>query len=423
MVRSVKSVSRLFILAVLILSALAQAALCVDEESLVRCEIQVLWEHPDGWLILAKPGSQIAQTFTVRVYVSYPGTVELEVTAGGERIYFIRDIVEWKLEKTISTGKSGVSIVVRARLKTRLGDYETVWSGTLVKQPQPRPPSLEGWLSPRQWQRMVSELRWETILFGVIFAAVGVGISIICKYWFKLLSPFNMIHMFTLGTLFGGCISLSSDYGVGYAIIAIVADLLAYHYMKGPDIIGILHIEEEIRNINDVDLPIYEVEGLGLCVALQSSYWALKRTLLGQHVQLEVYGPLATTWTRNRGETSLIIANDANLMEVAEELAGEEEEAGGPLEMLRRKIRKRYVLRVDPAAVHAINDLTYLTEARIYKKLSQALDEAHSRIVELEATLEKRALERGREYARRMYDSVMEIVFKTPGGGEAGEQQ
>jgi hypothetical protein len=391
------------------------------------CEVLVFWRHPDGWLVMAQQGEQVKPPLTIRVYVSYPGVLELEVTAGGERIYYTREEVEWKFEKIVDTSKSNVAVTVRARLSTKVGDYETSWTGTLVKQPVARPESLEGWLSPRQWERMVSDLRWGTILYGIIFAAIGVVISIICKYGFKLIHPINMIHMFFIGVLFGCSISWDEDFGVGYAAIALLADLIAYNYLKGPEILGVLHIQEEKRNVNDIDVPIYSVPGLGTCVALQSSYWAVKRTLLGQHVRLDVTGPLASSWTRN-GETGLVIANDANLVEVAEKMAEESEasEAVG-LGLFRRKPKKQYVMRVDPAAVHVISDLTYMTDVTVYQRLASELDSAYNRIVELETTLEKRALERGMEYAKRHVGELMKHIFGGEKGGreegEEGEQQ
>jgi len=389
--------------------------------------VLVFWRHPDGWLVAAQQGEQVKPPLIIRVYVSYPGVVELEVTAGGERIYYTREEVEWRFEKVIDTAKSNVAITVRAKLATKVGDYETSWTGTLVKQPVARPESLEGWLSPRQWERMVSDLRWETILYGIIFAAIGVTISIICKYGFKLIHPINMIHLFFIGLLFGCSISWDENFGAGYAAIALLADIIAYNYLKGPEILGVLHIQEEKRNVNDIDVPIYHVPGLGTCVALQSSYWAVKRTLLGQHVRLEVTGPLASSWTRN-AETGLVIANDANLVEVAEKMAEESEssEAAG-LGLFRQKPKKQYVMRVDPAAVHVISDLTYITDVTVYQKLASELDRAYNRIVELETTLEKRALERGMEYAKRHVGELMTHIFGEreggrEGGGE-GEQQ
>jgi|Deesub1362B_J571_1020462.scaffolds.fasta_scaffold00003_249 hypothetical protein len=370
------------------------------QENEFKADLMVLFTTDEGWTVLAQPNGQVKTVFNIIIYVNKPAIMDLKVKVGDQIIFQTKEDVEFRYTHQVNIKEGGKSLLITADFETTAGKYHVEFQGVVVKTPVPVPRDLSGWISPKQLSRILENVTWTTIMISMMFGLMGIGAAILSKYYFMLLEPFNAIYLTLIGAIFSLSIFMSPDYGLGYGIIAILAGFLSYHYLRGPRLIGIIAVDEDNRNVWDVNLPIYFTED-GPAVALQSTVWALRRILFNQHAMLENNSTIATLWKRNQ-ETDLILANDADIQRL--EKAVETEKEGV------KKVKGRWVMRVDSMDVHEFNDLEFMKAKDSFKKLNKAYEELKAKLVEMESTFNARVLEEAHKISKRFLDRLWAAI-------------
>jgi hypothetical protein len=341
-------------------------------------ELQISFvDEGTNWLVLARQGQQVTQTFTVTVFCQVPATMRLNVYIGGELEFSTRQDVQFKFVKEIKTTKT-------ADVKG-VSDYFT----------------------PSQVKSMIENLNMEWVFKALLFGAIGAGVAIITRYVFMLLQPWTGLHLSFIVVLIFGYYFIDKVNWIYYFIISLVIDFLTYYFIKSADVINVLEPEVGEQNINLVGLPVYN-NHLGTCVALQSSIEAIRRVLFGNHVVLKLNGPLKSSWTLNHS-SNVTIANSAKLEELQEEAA---ESAGQVMpKPVKRKGWKRF-FTVDLAASHQYPSWELVHRVDVHESMSQKIEELTKENSMLKALMEANSVKKAQEIATDFVTKLYQVVFE-----------
>jgi len=380
-----------------------------EEPRKFRYDIVVTFLSSENWEIVARQGQQVAQKFHVTIYVSQPCRADIRITVGGETEYQASETIDFKWERDHTTQKSAQQLLIYVTFHFDKTEVDATWRGLIVKAPVPYPKNLEEWLSPKQVQRMLENITFEHIIKAIIFALIGVGLAIISRYYFLLLNPMNGIHASMLVATLIGYLAYDSQWGVGYWLITLLSDIV-------PN-----------KNFDLVGIPYYTNPAGKLCAALQSSLFAVKRAIFGEHVEFRFrneYLPedkqekilsITPTHTLNKVEP-LYLADKANVTEFVEAVE-EEEEAGGIIGfakglLKRRKERKKIYFDVYPSNIGIpFNNFELGFDAEAIKKLKQWAVNVAMENAELKQLLEAKSIQKGQQLAKRHLDELMKIIF------------
>jgi len=429
-----RAIIALAFLAFFCLSVLPSYAEAQEKPAKFRYDVQVTFLTAENWEIVAQQGQQIAQKFHVKVYVSQPCRLDVNIVVGGESEFKTSEQVEFKWERDHTTKKSAQPLVIY--LTFHFGDtvMETSWRGLIVKVPRAYPQDFEGWLSPGQVQRMIENLTFENIVKAIIFALIGVGLAIVSRYYFMLLSPLNGIHAAMLTCTLIGSMLYDSQWGVAYWLITLLSDMVVYQFIKSAKLMNVLVYDLANKNFDLIGIPYYTNPAGKLCAALQSSVFAVKRALFNQHVefrfrsrwlpeekQLEIQS-IKPTHTLNKAEP-LYLADSANVTELVEAVE-EEEEIGGIAGFLkgllrREKKRRKLYFDVEPSESGIpFDNFTLGFEMGALEKLKKWAVDLAMKNAELKQLLDAKSIQKGQELAKKHLDEILAVVGLT--GEEAG---
>jgi len=405
-----------------------------QEPAKFRYDVQVTFLTAENWEIVAQQGQQIAQKFHVKVYVSQPCRMDVNIVVGGESEFKASEQVNFKWERDHTTKKSSQPLIIY--LTFHYGDtiMETSWRGLIVKAPQAYPQNFEGWFSPRQVARMIENLTFENIVKAIIFALIGVGLAIISRYYFLLFSPLNGIHAAILTCALIGSMLYDSQWGVGYWLITLLSDMVVYQFIKSAKLMNVLVYDLANKNFDLIGIPYYTNPAGKLCAALQSSIFAIKRTFFNQHIefrfrsrwlpeekQLKIQS-IKPSHTLNKTEP-LYLADSANVTELVEAVE-EEEETGGIAGVVKgllrreKKIRKLY-FDVEPSECGIpFDNFTLGFEIGALEKLKKWAVDLATENAELKQLLDAKSIQRGQKIAKKHLDEIMAVVGFTEGETE-----
>jgi len=357
-------------------------------------DVVVTYRTADGLEVVAVDGFQVTGDLKIYVYTNQPGKVSITATAGGEKIFETEEGIEFKKEYslTVPPSKYGRTITITVVLTWGKISKSVIKSYTVVKKPIPPAEAMAGWLTPKQLEKIVANIKWETIMKAMFAALMGIGAAAFLKYYLMMVDPINALQIPVLASSLAAAYLLEPEYGSGYWMVFLLADLLSYRFLKGPALIGILELRSKEREAWDVLLPIYTTADGRLAIALQRSDWAIRR-LLGRHVYLELKNPVEAMWKKN-GSIDLIIAEKAELKQ-KEVAAKHPEEATEGLRLEKIK-RKEWVFEVEVADAHTIEFLkkaAYFDELKkhakrileenrkLYAQLDLAVEEAKTKAI------------------------------------------
>lgn len=285
-------------------------------------EVLVYFENPDGWLILARDGQQIARSFTVLAFAREPGALTVEILFNGEVVRRVSEPVEFRFERTFTAPGEAGSLDVRVTLEYEGGRYTVTRSFSVAPEPRPVPPGAVV-MGPKQFERLLARVKSETALAAGAFAVLGVLAAVVLRYHFKLLDFANALQVPANGIVAAVAYAYDEELFPLLFGVSVLANLVAYHAVRGPAVVAFLSFDPRRRNVTDAVLPVYRAPDGRLAVALQSARAAIERALLGRHVYLRLKGPSAerfTYWTRN-GTTPLLLVRGSRLLR-DEELEG-----------------------------------------------------------------------------------------------------
>lgn len=380
-------------------------------------ELQITFvDEGTNWVVLARQGQQVTQTFTVTVFCQVPATMRLNVYIGGELEFSTRQDVQFKFVKEIKTTKTA-NVRVICQLEYGGVLKELTWEGTCVAKPAPIPKGVSDYFTPSQVKSMIENLNMEWVFKALLFGAIGAGVAIITRYVFMLLQPWTGLHLSFIVALVFGYYFIDKVNWIYYFIISLVIDFLTYYFIKSADVINVLEPEVGEQNINLVGLPVYN-NHLGTCVALQSSIEAIRRVFFGNHVVLKLNGPLKSSWTLNHS-SNVTIANSAKLEELQEEAA---ESVGQVLpKPVKRKGWKRF-FTVDLAASHQYPSWELVHKANVHESMSKKIEELTRENSMLKALMEANSVKKAQEIATDFVTKLYQVVFekKEEEGGEGG---
>jgi len=415
-------------------AALAVLALLLASFPAVRAEkfqydVQVQYYTSDGWIVLAQQGQQIAQQFHVILYVNRPCRVDVDIVVGGESEFKTSVPVEFKWEREHTTMKSGQPIVVRLAFHFDDTIMEAEWHGLIVKRPQPYPKNIEEWFSPKQVERIIGNLTFENIFKALIYALAGVGMAIISRYYFLLLSPLNGIHISMIVGSLTASMMLDPNWGMSYWLITLISDIVVYQFIKSARLMSILVYDLPKRNFDLVGVPYYHNSEGKLCAALQSTVFAIRRTLFNQHVVFRFkneYLPedkqekllsIKPTHTLN-GVEPLYLADKAGVRELVEYV--EREESGGGIIgtvtslIRRRKRRRNWYFDVYPSMCGIpFDNFTLGFDIDAVAKLKKWAVDLATENAELKQLLEAKSIQKGQEIAKKHLDAIQEVIGLT----------
>ena len=388
-------------------------------------ELQITFvDEGTNWVVLARQGQQVTQTFTVTVFCQVPATMRLNVYIGGELEFSTRQDIQFKFVKEIKTTKTAD---VRVICQLEYGEVlkELTWEGTCVAKPAPIPKGVSDYFTPSQVKSMIENLNMEWVFKALLFGAIGAGVAIITRYVFMLLQPWTGLHLSFIVVLIFGYYFVDKVNWIYYFIISLVIDFLTYYFIKSADVINVLEPEVGEQNINLVGLPVYN-NHLGTCVALQNSMEAIRRVFFGNHVVLKLNGPLKSSWTLNHS-SNVTIANSAKLEELQEEAA---ESAGQVMpKPVKRKGWKRF-FTVDLAASHQYPSWELVHKANVHESMSKKIEELTRENSMLKALMEANSVKKAQEIATDFVTKLYQVVFekkeeqkqekKEEAGGEGG---
>jgi len=411
------------------------AILFISSPLTVRAEkfqydVQVLYYTPDNWLVIAQEGQQVAQKFRVVLYVNRPCRVDIDIVVGGESEFKTSIPVEFKWEREHVTTKSAQPVSVRFTFHFDDTIMETEWNGLIVKAPQPYPKNLEEWFSPKQVERMISNLTFENIFKALIYSIVGVGMAIISRYYFLLLSPLNGVHAsMIVGSLYAS-MSIDPNWGVSYWLITLISDIVVYQFIKSARLMSILVYDLPKKNFDLVGIPYYHNSEGKLCAALQSTVFAIRRTLFNQHVVFRFkneYLPkdkqekllsIKPTHTLNQVEP-LYLADKAGVQELVEYVEREEQGGGiiGTVTSLlpqRRKKRRNWYFDVYPSECGIpFDNFTLGFDMDAISKLKKWAVDLAVENAELKQLLDAKSIQKGQEIAKKHLDAIQEVIGLT----------
>jgi len=356
-------------------------------------DVVVIYHSDEGWDIVAKDGWQIGPNIKVVVYTNQPGIVHITAVAGDEKIFDSEDPIEFKKEYAINvpSSKYGQALTITVVCTWGRISKTIIKSYTVVKAPIAPKKGLLQMFTPEQIQKLISSIKWDTILKALIASLAGIGAAAFLKYKAMMLEPINALQIPLLAAAATISFTLEPEAGAGYFMIWLLSDFLSYKFMKGPALIGILELKNAEREVWDIMLPIYTTEDGRLAIALQRSDWAIRR-LMGKHVYLELKGDVEALWKKN-GSYDLIIAEKTQLKQktITEKLPSEETEG---LELEKEK-RKAWVFEVEVADAHTLD---FVIDARTFSKLKKRLMELEEENRELISQLDH-AIERAKTEA------------------------
>ena len=347
-------------------------------------DVIVTYISDEGWQIVAKDGYQVTGNLKLYVYTNVPGVVSVTAVVENEKVLDVKEKIDFKKEYTLNLPKSKYGKVITFTIVMTWGRVsKTVTkSYTIVESPVPPNLALQKLFTPRQLERIIKNIKWDTVAKAFFFAIGGVAAAAFLKYYCYLLEPFNSLQLPLLGAAALAAFALEEDAAAGYFAIFAFADFISYRYVKGPSLLGILELRFRDRDVWDALLPVYPHEGR-IAVALQSGLWAIRR-LMGKHVYLEINGKIESLWKRN-GTVDLIICEKAVLRKKPVRFHVEEEEMEEAAE-LTHKVEKReeWVLEVVPADVHTmkfIRNASYFTDlVKDYRKLADEAAELRAKL-------------------------------------------
>jgi len=385
-------------------------------------DLQVTFvDEGTNWVVLARQGQQVAQSFTVTVYSNVPATMRLSVYVGGELEYSTRQDVQFKFVKEIRTSKTAdVRVICQLEYGGTL--KELAWEGTAVAKPAPIPKGVSDYFTPSQVKSMIENLNMEWVVKAMIFGAIGAGVAIITRYVFMLLQPWTGLHLSFVVALIFGYYYYDPTNWIYYFMISLAIDFLTYYFIRSADVVNVLEPEVGEQNINLAGLPVY-TNHLGTCVALQSSVEAVRRVFFGNHVVLRLNGPLKSSWTLNHS-SQVAIANSAKL----EELQEESEESSGELvpKPAKKKGWKRY-FTIDMASVHQYPSWELVHRANIHEEMSKKIEELTTENSMLKALMEANSVRKAQQIAGDFVTKLYGVIFERKekeeeGGGSESRQ-
>ena len=356
-------------------------------------DVVVIYHSDEGWDIVAKDGWQIGPHIKVVIYTNQPGVIHITAVAGDEKIFESEDPIEFKKEYAINvpSSKFGQALTITCVMTWGRISKTIIKSYTIVKAPIAPSKGLLQMFTPEQIKKLISEIKWDTILKALIASIAGIAAAAFLKYKAMMLEPFNALQIPVIATAAGVAFTLEPEAGAGYFLIFLIANFLSYKFMKGPALIGILELRNTEREVWDVMLPIYTTAEGRLAIALQRSDWAIRR-LMGKHVYLELKGDVEALWKKN-GSFDLIIAVSSQLKRktLVEKIPSEETEG---LELEKEK-RKVWVFEVEVADAHTLD---FVVDARTFSRLKKRLVELEEENRELISQLDH-AVERAKTEA------------------------
>ncbi|NPA99689.1 MAG: hypothetical protein GXO43_09955 [Crenarchaeota archaeon] len=352
----------------------------------------VYYHNDEGYTILAQDYGQVPQSFNLRVYTSYPGLEDITIQASdGTVLKHISDTIIFMREYSITLPRDNIGIVITVKVEGKQNAYTLVKHFTVVKSPQPRPQSFEGWLSPKQWKRMVEELKWNIAITAAFFALAGIGTAIILRRKFLMLEPFTLLQLpFMMGAMYASY-AVDPDTCVLYFIVFLLSDILSYKHIKGPETVVFHRYDFEKANVDEVELPVYKTEDGREAVALQDWKSAIKRTLLGRHIYIYYDGDMDVKWTLD-DTTPLIMAEK---LKVYKRKVSEEEEKS-VVEQAKEKLAEKmgaekeeyeHVMLVKPIDAHT---LEFMRRADYFFEMKETCIEALEENEKLKETMDVR---------------------------------
>ena len=351
----------------------------------------VYYHNDEGYTVLAQDYGQVPQSFNIRVYTSFPGLLDITIQASdGTVLKHISDTIVFMREYSITLPRDNIGIVVTVKVEGKENAYTLVKHFTVVKTPQPRPQSFEGWLSPKQWKRMVEELKWNIAITAAFFALGGIGTAIILRRKFLMLEPFTLLQLPFMVIAMYASYAVDPDTSVLYFIVFLLSDILSYKHIKGPETVVFHRYDFEKANIDEVELPVYKTEDGREAVALQDWKSAIKRTLLGRHIYIDYEGDLDVKWTLDE-TTPLILADK---VKVIKRKVKPEEEEKNVVEQAKEKIAEKmgaekeeyeYVMIVSPLDAHTIE---FMRRADYFFEMKEACIEALEENEKLKETMD-----------------------------------
>jgi len=354
-------------------------------------DIIVTYVNSDGFVIQAKDGQQVVGNLLVTVYVSKPAVVTLTATVGAEKIAEYSETVDFKASWPINVPESKYNYILTLTIQVQSGAITKTYtkSFTVVKRPIPPATKISNLLAPSQVIEMLREAKWSTVMYAIIFTLAGLFAAIIMKYKMMILEPLNFFQVIFIGAASTIAMYLDPELGAGYIMLFILADIITYKFLEGPEKIEVLEFDTKNRAVWWYELPTYVTKAGRLAVALQETKEALRR-LLGQHVYLNMDAEGVSYWKLNN-EHSLILAEKA---EIKEKTVSEEEpestEASGTLFAIRKKVKTR--LREFRVKLFDAMKLDFLREYRTFEKLLEDSKRAWQKVKELEKELEIRQI-------------------------------
>jgi len=390
-------------------------------------DVVVTFMSAENWEIVAQQGQQIAQKFHVKIYVSKPCRMDINIVIGGESEFKTSVPVDFKWERDHTTQKSAQTLMIYLTFHFDDTIMETSWRGLIVKAPRAYPKDIEEWFSPTQVRRMIENITFEGIIKAIVFALIGVGLAIISRYYFLLLSPLNGVHAGMLVASMIGSILYDEQWGIGYWLVTLLSDMVVYQFIKSARLMSILVYDLPNKNFDLIGMPYYTNPAGKLCAALQSSIFAIKRALFGEHVEFrfrcrwlpeekqEKILSIKPTHTLNKAEP-LYLADSANVTEFVE--AVEEEEAvGGIVGFVkglakREKKRRKLYFDVEPSKGTGVpfDNFTLGFEIGSFEKLKKWAVDLAIENTELKQMLKAMAIREGQQIAEKHLNEIFKVV-------------
>ena len=341
--------SSLILLLTIIILALSTQSTIAKTPTGSQVDVLVTFTNPDGWTIVAKDGQQIAKKFTLTIYASDPGVVNVKLLLNDKEIKSEQFKIQFKQERTYTIPQTG-SLTIQV-IYTNENTSLTITKGyTVVVHPKPTGPNIVVF-GPKQFVEYIHNIKMQTAMIAALFALLGVAMARFLKYNLKLLDVFNGMQLPAMLVMILAAYAIDQNLAWAYFAVALLSDLIAYGAMKGPETTIFWEIPDDSTQARELELPVYTTPEGYLAVAFQSVKHALGR-LRGIHVPLKLEGRYKVAWTLN-SEHRLFIAR--NLSWTEEEV--EEIEEGGE-EPEKTKTR---VFKVQLADAHDINYLRHLS--------------------------------------------------------------
>lgn len=342
----------LFILPLIIIPVYAQEENNFNV-STYQVDAIIYYKHEDGWWVKCLDGYQVTGRLHVTIYVNKPGKISVTAMVENEKIFDVNQAIDFKADYDVNIPSSKYGKTVTFTIIATWGRVSKtiIKSYTVVEKPiGPKVPIVN--LTEKQVNKLLENVTWESITKAVFASIGGIGIAVFLKYYLKMLDPINamQIPMLIIATIV--IFLVEPDYGAGYFMILTIADLLSYRFMKGPQLLGILHLKMRKREAWDAELPIYTTEDGRLAVALQRSDYAIRR-LLGRHVYVEFTGPVKPYFWRKNGEMDLIFVDDARLRKKTLEFTLPSEQG----ELKETEKRQAYVMELHIASANTVGYL------------------------------------------------------------------